>query len=357
MPAGFTPLSPATVLFAALDPTSYVEPWKTDGTPIGTLRLKDLHPGAEGSVPVGFTVLGGVAYFGADDSVVVHDDQTATYDRELFRTDGTDVGTYRVKDINPGPKPSIPFGFIQWGDHLYFRAADDEHGAELWRTDGSESGTVQVADISRGPGSSHPEHFLLANLNGSPEESLLFVAQDASHGRELFRSDGTAAGTLLIKDINPAGDASPLSLTPFQGRLYFNVDDGVHGREPWVTDGTETGTQLFMDLTPGVGNSAPSNFTVVGDRLFFVTIAPGELESSVKTRLWATDGTPEGTQLVFEEPGSSFGYSIRNLVARGTQLLFTAPNWVDANGVSTDHELFSVSVTGSKSLPIPRANP
>lgn len=86
---------------------------------------------------------------------------------------------------------------------------------------------------------------------------------------------------------------------------------------------------------------------MVGDKLFFVSIAPGEVESSVKTQLWATDGTVEGTQLVYQEPGYSFGYSVENLIVLGNQLLFTAPNGVDADGLSTDSELFALSVIGS----------
>jgi hypothetical protein len=346
LPSGFTALDSEIVLFTALDPDSYVEPWKTDGTPAGTTRLKDLHPGPEGSVPVDFTVLDGIAYFGADDSVVAHEDGTATYDRELFRTDGTEAGTFRVKDINPGPRPSIPIEFILWNDALYFSAADDGHGAELWRTDGTEAGTERITDLVPGPVGSEPEQFTIADLgNADGTTTLLFAARDASVGFELFRTDGTPAGTQLIKDINPTGDSTPLSLTPFKGRVFFNADDGVHGREPWVTDGTAEGTHLFIDLNPDDGLSAPMNFTIVGNTLFFVTISPGPTDSSVKTQLWATDGTPDGTQLVYEEPGSSFGYSIRNLVALGDQLLFTAPNAVDASGMSIDHELFSVRVT------------
>jgi ELWxxDGT repeat protein len=351
LPSGFRALNADTVLFGAIDPENYVEPWKTDGTPTGTARLKDLHPGPEGSVPVGFTVLEDVAYFAADDSVMVHDDGTATYDRELFRTDGTEAGTYRVKDINPGPAPSVPVEFVRWNNQLYFSATNDLYGAELWRTDGTGAGTVQVVDLNPGPTGSEPEQFTVADLSASGGgAALLFAAVDATHGFELFRSDGTEAGTVLIKDINPHGDSDPLSLTPFKGRVYFNADDGVHGREPWVTDGTEAGTQLFMDLNAGDGISAPMDFTVVGDVLFFVTIARGETESTVKTQLWATDGTAEATQLVYEEPGSSRGYSIRHLVAIGDQLLFTAPNGVGDDGISTDHELFSVRVGGPTAL-------
>jgi ELWxxDGT repeat protein len=259
-----------------------------------------------------------------------------------------------VKDINPGPSPSIPFGFIRRGEFLYFRAADDVHGAELWRTDGTEAGTVQVADIAPGAASSNPDQFVLATFNrrgrgaSSKAGTLLFSASDSTRGSELFRSDGTAGRTRLIKDINPNGDSTPLSLTSFNGLVFFNADDGVHGREPWVTDGTEAGTRMFKDLNPGDGISAPMDFTVVGDTLFFVTISPGATDDTVKTLLWATDGTAEGTQLVYQEPGSSFGYSIRNLTVLENQLLFTAPNGVGSDGISTNSELFTVSVTGSE---------
>lgn len=344
LPANFTALNATTVLFTALDPNSYIEPWRTDGTPAGTVRIKDLHPGLEGSVPVGFTELEGVAYFAADDSVVLHDDGTATFDRELFRTDGTEDGTFRVKDINPGPAPSRPFGLIRRDHLLYFSANDGVHGTELWRTDGTAAGTVKVADLNPGPAPSGPEQFVVANLDASSDiRTLLFAAYDATAGFELFRSDGTAGGTHLLRDIHPTGGSDPLSLTEFNGRVFFNADDGVHGREPWVTDGTAAGTRLLRDLNPGDGISAPMDFTPLGDTLFFVTISPGATDFTVKTQLWATDGTAEGTRLVYEEPGSSHGYTIRHLTVVGDTLLFTAPNGVDADGISTDIELFAVN--------------
>lgn len=349
LPQGFSSLNANTVLFSALDSNNYLEPWKTDGTAAGTMRLKDLHPGPEGSVPVGFTVLNGIAYFTADDSVVVHDDGSATYNRELFRTDGTEAGTYRVKDINPGPEPSIPFGFIHYRSRLYFSANDGAHGTELWSTDGTDAGTAMVADVNPGPVGSLPENLVLGaqRVSKSVEGNLLFTANDGTHGAELFVSNGGAL-THLLKDINATGDSLPMHLTPFKDLVFFSADDGVNGNEPWVTNGTEEGTHLFIDINPGQELSGPEYFTVVGDKLFFVSISPGEVEFSVKTKLWVTDGTANGTELVYEEPGSSFGYAINNLTAIGDHLLFTAPKGVDADGFSTDLELYAVSVIGSK---------
>ena len=353
LPSNFSALDDTTILFTALDPVGGLEPWKTNGTPAGTSRIVDLHPGAEWSIPIEFTPLHDFACFAADDSVVHDRDGTATYNRELFRTDGTASGTYRVKDINPGPDPSTPTDFIRYQRRIFFSADDGVHGTELWQTDGTESGTTLVIDLNPGPASSGTQYPVLARLappdrgttmRKGTAKSLVFLADDGVHGLELFRSDGTAEGTRLIKDINLRGDSIPLGVTAFQGRVYFSADDGVHGIEPWVSDGTEAGTVMLADLNPGALRSSPMTFTVAGGRLFFVAIVPDDAHFTVRTQLWQTDGTTAGTELVYEEPGNSFGYAIENLTKFGDKLLFTAPNDVDADGFSTDNELFAISL-------------
>lgn len=344
LPGNFVALNPNTVLFTALDPVAGLEPWKTDGTPRGTERIVDLHPGLEWSIPIEFTPLGGVAHFAADDSAVYHSDGTATYNRELFRTDGTAKGTYRVKDIWPGPQPSIPSDFVRYHQQVFFRADDKIHGTELWHTDGTESGTKLVIDLNPGRASSFPQYPISVKFASAAERVLVFLADDGTHGQELFRSDGTEAGTFLIKDINPTGDSLPLDITPYRGLVYFSADDGVHGTELWASDGTEQGTQLFADLNRGQVRSSPQSFTVAAGRLFFVAIVPDDAHYTVRTQLWMTDGTSAGTRLIYEEPGMSYGYSINDLTALENKLLFTAPNGVDAEGFSNDVELFSVSL-------------
>ncbi len=113
---------------------------KTDGTEAGTVRVKEIKPGADSSRPFGFAVFNNAVYFSAFDG---------TSGFELWKSDGTEAGTVRVKDINPGAGGSSPFGFTVLNNTLYFSADDGTNGFELWKSDGTEAGTVRVKDISR----------------------------------------------------------------------------------------------------------------------------------------------------------------------------------------------------------------
>jgi len=104
------------------------------------VRVKDINPGANGSIPGGFTVFNNAVYFSAFDGASGF---------ELWKSDGTEAGTVRVKDINPGAGGSSPFGFTVLNNTLYFSADDGTNGFELWKSDGTEAGTVRVKDISR----------------------------------------------------------------------------------------------------------------------------------------------------------------------------------------------------------------
>jgi ELWxxDGT repeat protein len=114
---------------------------------------------------------------------------------------------------------------------LFFRANDGTNGIELWKSNGTAAGTVLVKDINPGSASSYVAP--LVNLNGM----LLFAATDPTNGRELWSSNGTAAGTVLVEDINPgSGDSTPSYLANIDGMLFFSADNGDgNGRQLWLT--------------------------------------------------------------------------------------------------------------------------
>jgi ELWxxDGT repeat protein len=125
-------------------------------------------------------------------------------------------------------------------------------------------------------------------------DQLFFAANDGVNGRELWKSDGTEAGTELVKDINPGeGDSNPKEFCAVGSLLYFQANDGIHGAELWVTDGTNNGTHMVKDLYPGQGESTPHALCAVDKRVFFAADT-----GNGGADLWVSDGTLEGTHLV-----------------------------------------------------------
>src|SRR5262245_36458037 len=126
-----------------------------------------------------------------------------------------------VKDINPATVGSVPTSLTVVGDRVFFAASTPETGNELWVSDGTPEGTV-VLDIIPGPAGSFPMD--LRNVGGT----LFFTARDltdgVTHGRELWKSDGTAEGTVLVRDIRPGPDDGVSGgLTAVGGTLFFTA--------------------------------------------------------------------------------------------------------------------------------------
>ena len=113
----------------------------------------------------------------------------------------------------------------------------------------ADAAAALVKDINA-DGSSGPRY--LVDVAGT----LFFTANDGIHGRELWRSNGTPAGTRIVRNIGPgSADGSPQELTAVGQTLYFTANDGIHGRELWMSDGTHDGTRMVRDITPGSKSS------------------------------------------------------------------------------------------------------
>lgn len=246
------------------------ELWKSDGTQNGTVLVKDINPDFFGSTPSGsdpkfLTVVNDTLFFVASGSVG---------NEELWKSDGTEGGTVLVKDINPGDDPSFPERLVEMNGLLYFRASDGtDNSYELWRSDGSEVGTYMVKNVNPEPnygGFSSP--LLLGRYIPLPtiNNTLYFYGNDLTNGDELWKSDGTEMGTVLVKDIYSGVDSSiPLWLVADGTTLFFTVDDGVNGRELWQSDGTNAGTVMVEDIVSGIDGSNPQSLSIVGNWLFF----------------------------------------------------------------------------------------
>jgi ELWxxDGT repeat protein len=155
---------------------------------------------------------------------------------------------------------------VAMGGQLYFSATTGEAGtdAELWRTDGTEKGTQRVKDIRAGEAGASPMDLTAMGSR------LFFTADDGMHGRELWVSDGTAEGTRLFADLAPgAASASPEALAAIQGNLFFSAEVPGRGREPWMSNGRPDGTVPLDELAPGERGSDPKGFARAGWDVFF----------------------------------------------------------------------------------------
>ena len=258
------------LLLAADDGRSGRELWSSDGTPAGTVPLRDINPGREPGAPTpceytprgphrhdtglssdprDFVLLGSVALFTADDGV---------RGRELWVTNGTSPGTRRLADLIPGRRGSAPHDLVRFQGRVYFLAANSGEGESLWRTDGSGRGTTRVLDLTLGGLPSWGRSLIVA------AGRLFFTVYNETTGVELWTSTGEAGGTGLVADLNPGpAHSSAQFLTAIGGVLLFTADDGLTGLEPWRTDGTVAGTVRVGDIAPGRDASSPGPFTAL----------------------------------------------------------------------------------------------
>jgi ELWxxDGT repeat protein len=284
---GLAPSSPqditgagAFVLFSASNAASGRELWRSDGTAAGTAQVQDIKASTRDAAPNGFVAVGDKVFFSADDE---------TRGVELWATNAQTGETSIVKDIRPGSLGSLFLGYatmpVGVNGILYFRANDGTHGEELWRSDGTDAGTYMVRDIIAGPDGTNITHFTAAN-------GRLFFVLTFGGQSQLWTSDGTDAGTARVGNVLLLPDFNQSRLATLGNSVYFSgFIPGAPdlGTELMRSDGTAAGTAVVKDVWPGSFNSGVGNITSVGSSIFF------KASDSTGLFLWNTDGTDAGT--------------------------------------------------------------
>lgn len=299
-----------------------IELYKSDGATISLVKNINT-TAASSSQPSELTVLNSLCFFTADDGT----------GKKLWKTDGTNAGT--VPYINLGTSTTIanPSGLEVFGNDLVYAANPNSNtGNELYKTDGSGNVTL-IKDIAT---------TLLASSN--PREItvlgnwIYFSADNGSTGRELWRSDGTNAGTQLIRDINTVGggggmptlSSNPSDFFQVGSTVYFTADNGINGDELWKTTGSAGGTVMVKDITVGTGSTIISDMIEYNGKLYFTAYNVTDFNSN----LWVSDGTTAGTTMITINPSGDSDVS--NIVLYNNELYFGAN---DGSGIGT--ELYS----------------
>lgn len=244
--------------FVAQDGEHGYELWRSDGTAEGTELLKDIDPGDAGPEIFHVVKLKNVLHFIANDG---------EHGYELWRSNGTTRGTYMVKDINPGDKYAMyPHAedpsphLIVVNDTIYFGADDGVHGLELWRSNGTEIGTSLVKDINPGSKNSNPRHFAaVSNI-------LYFSAASGDLTNELWRSNRKENGTYLVNNIDPIFTDDPTYLTNVDGTLFFEAYAFKYGYELYKLEKQDFCFQVSVSGSYSVcqGSSTKLTATVAG---------------------------------------------------------------------------------------------
>ena len=303
------------LLFLAYTDTPGQELWATDGTAGGTALVKDITPGNSSAYFGPYAVMNNVVYFGTGDG---------SHGNELWRSDGTGAGTYMVKDVFPGSGNAAVGEIIAVGNTLYFSAGASSFNNELWKSDGTDAGTVLVKEINPSTAQFHGSDPFGFKAVGS---TVYFFANDGSTGVELWKTDGTTGGTVQVKDIFPGSSSGPPAYTPFAATLmevmgtkvYFTATDGVNGSELWTSDGTAGGTMMVKDLAPGSASASIKELKAIGSKLYFAAAPTGGGGEP-----FVSDGTAGGTGLLKKISSATAGSNPADLTPTGGKLFFSA---------------------------------
>jgi ELWxxDGT repeat protein len=312
------------VVFMGYDAAHGFQLWESDGT-VANTKILTINPNGPSSNPSLFDGSGSPVYFSATDG---------TFGTELWKTDGSQAGTKLVGDVNTLAASSSPHGTAFINGKLYF-AATEAHGTQPWFSDTTAGGTAMLADIDPVAQFTDPRGFIgangkvffgssttswmsngtsagtipLANAGGLPtniqnltayNNAAYFSGFDPTNGNELWKSDGTQAGTVQVN--GGATWSSPTNLIAVNSTLFIEAWNGTN-YEVFAGNGTAAGTTQLTSFTGLSG--ILSNGAIFNGKLYFVVAGTG-----IGTQLWVSNGTAAGTTLVKQLSTSTSGGQI-----------------------------------------------
>ena len=338
--------------------TDYI--YRTDGTAVGTSLVFTM-PGitsfsisntwtSDRDATKNYSVSGNTMFFGGYD---------ATNGNELWVTDGTTAGTQVVSDIKPGTGSSNPFAFCKIGPDIFFTATAVGLERKLWKTNGTAAGTVQVPVAE--------PFFILDNAVGLVNNKMIFYAHNTVDGYEPYVSDGTGAGTFMLKNINPAGNSwisqSQNAHLRFNNKYCFFIANNGTANALWRTDGTPAGT---LQLTPDAQNvfsgvSGGSYTDIDSTGLWMIEYNAAGSGSSEK--LYRSNGTVAGTYQV--TTGLSYAQYLKIykgalwMASRNTGSPANVEPWRSGGNAPTTNKAFEIApgTSGSPTFTPISANP
>ena len=269
------------------------ELWKTDGTVTGTARVTDLKRQAiVGGIPSGkyLTEANGKLFYVSGNA--------------LMMSDGTSAGTVVAADIWSGPHGTVN-SLRNIDDTLYFSVKN----SEIWKWDDAAGVPVRVSEETVPPA-------------GGLEDDDCGTCIDGTHffldGHELRKSDGATKGT-LVADFWPADAFPPYHLTKVAGTLFFFADDGRTGQELWRSDGTAEGTVLVADAIPGP-RGIGSNCIHCVNRYFGIENLGNSLFFGGGGGLWKLEAPPGDTNFDGQVDFQDFLRLSSNFGRRGEEM-------------------------------------
>ena len=242
------------VIFGQYNTTIY----STDGTSGGTIKLSGVNANGVwwANLDAAATVLNGKLYFQGNDQ--------SGANTEPWVTDGTVAGTVRLKDTNPSGNSGAG-SFTVFGDKVLFSAWDATNGTEAWVTDGTTAGTSVIDfvtganGIRDGIGSSYFSSFLkaVANARGS---NFITIAEDVADGSNVGNTVAALVQSYLITD--PDVGTAPKAIAVSAVDNTHGVWQYKIGAGTWspIDLTANTGKALLLDSVDSVRFVPTSNW-------------------------------------------------------------------------------------------------